>query len=41
MAVKEYLKFAPQMDPRGRADFAAGVIAGVLSSRLRSEKRES
>lgn len=33
MAVKEYLKFAPQMEPRGRADFAASVIAGVLSSR--------
>jgi enoyl-CoA hydratase len=32
-AVKEYLKFAPQMDPRGRGDFAASVIAGVLSSR--------
>jgi enoyl-CoA hydratase/carnithine racemase len=32
-AVKEYLKFAPQMEPRGRADFAASVIAGVLSSR--------
>ena len=27
------LKFAPQMEPRGRADFAASVIAGVLSSR--------
>ena len=32
-AVKEFLKFAPQMEPRGRADFAASVIAGVLSSR--------
>jgi enoyl-CoA hydratase/carnithine racemase len=32
-AVKEYLKFAPLMEPRGRADFAASVIAGVLSSR--------
>ena len=32
-AVKEFLKFSPQMDPRGRADFAASVIAGVLSSR--------
>jgi len=32
-AVKEYLKFAPVMEPRSRADFAASVIAGVLSSR--------
>jgi enoyl-CoA hydratase/carnithine racemase len=32
-AVKEFLKFAPLMEPRGRADFAASVIAGVLSSR--------
>jgi enoyl-CoA hydratase len=32
-AVKEYLKFAPLMEPRGRAEFAASVIAGVLSSR--------
>ena len=32
-AVKEYLKFAPLMGPSGRADFAASVIAGVLSSR--------
>lgn len=32
-AVKEYLKFAPLMEPRGRADFAASVITGVLSSR--------
>ena len=32
-AVKEYLKYSPFMDPRGRADFAASVIAGVLSSR--------
>lgn len=32
-AVKEYLKFAPLMEPRGRADFAASLIAGVLSSR--------
>jgi len=32
-AVKEFLRFAPQMEPRGRADFAASVIAGVLSSR--------
>ncbi|MBI3045007.1 MAG: hypothetical protein HYY78_19495 [Betaproteobacteria bacterium] len=31
-AVKEYLKFAPLMEPRGRADFAASLIAGVLSS---------
>lgn len=32
-AVKEYLRHAPHMEPRGRADFAASVIAGVLSSR--------
>ena len=32
-AVKEFLRFAPLMEPRGRADFAASVIAGVLSSR--------
>jgi enoyl-CoA hydratase len=32
-AVKEYLKYSPFMDPRGRADYAASVIAGVLSSR--------
>ena len=32
-AVKEFLRFAPLMEPRGRADFAANVIAGVLSSR--------
>lgn len=32
-AVKEYLRFAPLMEPRGRGDFAASVIAGVLSSR--------
>jgi enoyl-CoA hydratase/carnithine racemase len=32
-AVKEYLKSAPRMDPHARADFAASVIAGVLSSR--------
>jgi enoyl-CoA hydratase/carnithine racemase len=32
-AVKEYLKFAPLMEPRGRADFAASLFASVLSSR--------
>jgi len=32
-AVKEFLRFAPQMEPRGRADFAANLIAAVLSSR--------
>jgi enoyl-CoA hydratase/carnithine racemase len=32
-AVKEFLKFSPLMEPRGRADFAANLIAGVLSSR--------
>jgi enoyl-CoA hydratase/carnithine racemase len=32
-AVKEYLRFAPNMEPRGRADFAATLFATVLSSR--------
>lgn len=32
-AVKEYLRFAPHMEPRGRADFAASLFASVLSSR--------
>lgn len=32
-AVKEYLRFAPYMEPRGRADFAASLFASVLSSR--------
>lgn len=32
-AVKGYLQFAPLMEPRGRADFAASLFATVLSSR--------
>jgi enoyl-CoA hydratase len=33
MAVKEYLKRAPLMEPRGRSDYAASLFATVLSSR--------
>lgn len=32
-AVTDYLRLAPQMEPRGRADFGAGLFAAVLSSR--------
>jgi enoyl-CoA hydratase/carnithine racemase len=32
-AVKEYLRFAPYMEPHGRADFAESLFASVLSSR--------
>ncbi|MDH3287776.1 MAG: hypothetical protein OEP48_08665 [Betaproteobacteria bacterium] len=32
-AVKVYLRFAPHMEPRGRADFTASLFASVLSSR--------
>lgn len=32
-AVKDYLRLAPHMEPRGRAHFGAGLFAAVLSSR--------
>jgi len=32
-AVKEYLRVAPAMEPRGRSDFGANLFANVLSSR--------
>jgi enoyl-CoA hydratase/carnithine racemase len=32
-AVKEFLRRAPSMEPRGRADFGANIFAKVLSSR--------
>jgi len=32
VAVKDFLRSAPQMEPRGMADYAANLLAGVLSS---------
>jgi enoyl-CoA hydratase len=32
IAVKDYFRVAPYMEPRGAADYAANLLAGVLSS---------
>jgi enoyl-CoA hydratase/carnithine racemase len=32
VAVKDFLRSAPHMEPRGMADYAANLLAGVLSS---------
>ena len=32
VAVKDFLRSAPHMEPRGMADYAANLLASVLSS---------
>jgi enoyl-CoA hydratase/carnithine racemase len=32
VAMKDFFRVAPQMEPRGMADYAANLLAGVLSS---------
>ena len=32
VAVKDFFRSAPHMEPRGMADYAANLLAGVLSS---------
>jgi enoyl-CoA hydratase/carnithine racemase len=32
IAVKDYFRVAPYMEPRGAADYGANLLAGVLSS---------